>query len=183
MPSLLLIAQITQALTIFGAFLMLLWIIQLAMPGLFNSAPFVGSVPERQRKMLALLDLQPGETVIDLGSGDGRLLIAAAERGCRVVGYEVNLFLVWYSRLWLWRRGFGGRATVHWTSFWRADLTAADAVMLYGFPPLMARFEAKFAAELKPGARVTTARFPLPTQKPVKADGDVFLYEKVSDTI
>jgi SAM-dependent methyltransferase len=182
MPILLIVMQVIQALLLFGAFLMVLWLIQLAVPGLMDGAPFVGSQPDRQKKMIDLLALKPGETVLDLGSGDGRLLVAAAERGCHVIGYEANLFLVWYSRLWLWRRGFGSRSAIHWGDFWRADWSAADAVMLYGFPTIMARLEKKFAAELKPGARIVSATFQLPTWPPTATAGDVFLYKKVSDT-
>jgi len=58
-------------------------------------------LPLRRRDIpdgFALVDISSTDVVIDLGSGDGRLLIEAAKRGATVIGYELNPFLVWWSR-------------------------------------------------------------------------------------
>lgn len=70
------------------------------------------------RKMLKLADLQPGETLYDLGSGDGRILIiAATEFKAKAIGIELNPFLVAYSNLRIFARQLQDQARVRWVIF------------------------------------------------------------------
>ncbi len=164
--------QVVQALlaALAGAFL--LWLIFLGLPAVFNGPPYVGSQPAKVAVMLKLADLMSGETVVDLGSGDGRLLLAAARLGCRAVGYEINLFLVWFTRLQALAGRLRGRVDVRWSDFWRADLSEADVVFVYGFSDLMEKIRNKLRNELKPGARVVSLRYELPGWTPrEEADG------------
>lgn len=173
--------SIFRALLLVTAILLLWWLVFLCLPALMGGPPFVGSSPDSLKSVMALAGLKAGERVIDLGSGDGRLLIAAAQAGCTVIGYEANLFLVWYSRYRLWHLGFGRQATVHWANFWKADLTGADTVLIYGFSGIMERVARKAAEELKPGGRLVSARFELPMWwPPERRDGQVFLYRKAA---
>ena len=176
---------IVMSLRIFQAFLLLaaagviLWLVCLiALPGLFNGPPFVGTGPGNLRAMMDLARLRPDELLIDLGSGDGRLLIAAARAGCRAVGYEMNPFLVLSSRLAVRRLGLQRRVRVVWGDFWQADLGTADVVTVFGFSTIMERLAAKFSAELKPGARVVSARYRLAGWPVAGQSGEVFLYVK-----
>ncbi len=161
-----------------AAAVLVLWLVFLALPGFMAGPPFVGTPPARLRVMLELAQLKPGEVVFDLGSGDGRLLREAAAAGAAATGYEVNLFLVWRSRFNLARAGLGRRARVLWRSFWRADLSSADVVFIFGYSTIMARLEAKLQAELKPGARLVSYRYKLPSWPPAAERDHVYLYRR-----
>jgi len=70
--------------------------------------------------MLKLGQVSSKDTLIDLGSGDGRILIAAACLGAKAVGYEINPFLVWKSRRLIRQARLEKLAKVYWKSFWQA---------------------------------------------------------------
>ena len=73
-------------------------------------APFLPTMKKDRETALDLLDLKPGQLFIDLGSGDGSLLMLAAQKGLRAEGYEINPFLWLYS--WLRTRRYGRRVKV-----------------------------------------------------------------------
>jgi hypothetical protein len=77
---------------------------------LFLGAPYVPTLPKQREAALDLLKLKPGQTLIDLGCGDGAMLIAAAKRGINSVGYEINplLALIAPCCRGLWRLGVYG---------------------------------------------------------------------------
>jgi len=110
-----------------------------------------------------------GLRLVDFGSGDGRLVHAAAARGMHAVGYEVNPYLVWWSRLWT-RKMFltdiarKGSADIRWANAWTADLRQVDVVTLYGRPGdgLMERAAAKCESELPAHAAVVSHFFDIP---------------------
>jgi precorrin-6B methylase 2 len=64
---------------------------------LFLGAPYVPTLHKQREIALDLLKLKPGQTLIDLGCGDGAMLIEAAKRGIKVVGYEINPLLVFIA--------------------------------------------------------------------------------------
>lgn len=110
-----------------------------------------------------------GLRLVDFGSGDGRLVHAAAVRGMHAVGYEVNPYLVWWSRLrtrqrFLTGAAHGGSAEIRWANAWTADLRQVDVVTLYGRPGdgLMERAAAKCEAELPAHAAVVSHFFDIP---------------------
>ncbi|XP_073237082.1 ATP synthase subunit C lysine N-methyltransferase-like isoform X2 [Porites lutea] len=127
-------------------------------------------VPATERQisnilLMAQVSKCPGPKLVDLGSGDGRVVIAAAKHGYQAHGYELNQWLVWYSRIQARLQGLHGKAT-----FSRADLWK------------MQKLEAKFQVELKDDAEVLAFRFPLPNWKPTKVIEEgidsVWLYQK-----
>lgn len=69
------------------AVLVVAWIFFLTLPGLFHGPPYVGTGAERLATVLEFSELGPGKRVVDLGSGDGRLLLAAAAVGASAMGY------------------------------------------------------------------------------------------------
>lgn len=174
--TLVILATVVQAAALVAGVLMVLWLVFLALPGFFGGPPFLGSRPEYASAAFRLAGLQAGEQVVDLGSGDGRLLLAAAERGAKAVGYEINLMLVWWSRLKARWRGQHRRVRVHWRDFARADLTAADVVVLYCTDAAMQRLAVRFRRELQPGTRVVSLRYPVPGWEPDAVSGPAHLY-------
>ena len=111
----------------------------------FRGAPYV---PTHQRvidSLFSMYDFQPGEVLVDLGSGDGRVLEAAARRAVHSVGYELNPFLALYSR---WRLRRYRDTIVRCQDFWQSSLpqeTAVVFVFLAG--PFMDKLERKIQSE------------------------------------
>src|SRR5580704_17655540 len=79
-------------------------------------APYLPTLKDQVPKALELIDLTPGQVLLELGSGDGRVLIVAAEQGLHVVGYELNPLLVIYS--WLKTRKYRRNIKIIWGNFW-----------------------------------------------------------------
>lgn len=118
--------------------------------------------------MLDLADLKPGDTVYDLGAGDGRLLRAAKlrEPTLMTIGYEI-LPLVWLlgrCRSW-WA---GTRDDLRLGSFFTADISDADVVLTYLYPEIMEKLAVKLDLELKPGTRVVANAFGFTHREPVE---------------
>ena len=168
-----------QALLLLAAVGYVVWITYLfAIPAYAGGPPYVPTKRAVMDAMLELVGTGEGRTFMDLGSGDGRVLFEAARKGWRAVGYELNLPLVLWSRGAAWGYGLGRRVTVRWANLWKADLSSADVVMVFGFSTMMERLAAKFSAELRPGARIVCERYRLPGWREIAARGDVFVYEK-----
>src|SRR5579872_2858900 len=102
-------AIIILALELVGFFVLLAIIYLLGRP-LVHGAIYVPTSMRGVREMVKLIDPKPGDKIIDLGSGDGRILIACAERGASAVGYEINPLLVKRSRRAVARAGFAPHA-------------------------------------------------------------------------
>lgn len=164
------------------------------MPLIFYATVFIGSicmlvllyrgplyVPTRRKyvpRIIEMLDLKPGEKIVDLGSGDGRLLVALAKAGAEAHGYEHNPLLVLKSKQNFKREGVEGKAFVHMSNFWDVDTSQFDGIVVYGIPYIMTRLEEKLKKELRPGARVVSYSFPFPNWEPTKKEKAVYLYTK-----
>lgn len=110
-------------------------------------APFLPTLKVRTADALELLDLKSGQTLVELGSGDGRILRAAAERGIYAIGYELNPLLVIWSKLRNWRlRHF---ITVHWKNYWRHKLPVTDGVYVFLLNPYMEKLDKKIEQDMQ----------------------------------
>jgi len=143
-----------------------------------NGAPYLPTSKERVKKMLDLSELKPGETLIDLGSGDGRILIEAARRGAKAIGYEINPILVYLTIRKIKKLGLNEQAQIFWKNFWRINLDRADLITVFGAPSIMGKLEKKFLKELKPGAKICSYVFPLPNLISIKKEEGIYLYQK-----
>lgn len=116
--------------------------------------------PERLiERMLQMADTTPGDTVVDLGSGDGRIPIAAAKKfGARAVGIEFDADLVQYSIRAAAREGVSERVRFAREDFFQTDLSAATVVTLYVSPTLMIQLRPRLFA-LRPGTRIVSHQF------------------------
>ncbi|XP_069920294.1 adenine nucleotide translocase lysine N-methyltransferase [Oryctolagus cuniculus] len=134
--------------------------------------PYVGASARQVEHVLSLLRGRPGKTV-DLGSGDGRIVLAAHRCGLRpAVGYELNPWLVGLSRLHAWRAGCAGAVCYRREDLWKVSLSDCHNVSVFLAPSVLALLEEKLRAELPAGARVVSGRFPLPTWQPVAVLGE-----------
>ena len=147
-------------------------------PLLFWGAIYVPTTEERVEKMVKLLEVKPGQTAVDLGAGDGRLVIALAETGIEAHGYEIKPFLVLRAQKNIKKAGLENKAFVHLKNLWKEDLKGFDIVVLYAMAHMMKKIEKKFEKELKPGAKIVSNFFTLPTWKPDKVEDNIYLYIK-----
>lgn len=144
--------------------------------GRLKGAPFVASRPRQIAGMIDLADIKEGMRVVDLGSGDGSILIAAAQRGAIATGVEMNPFLVPYSRWRARRAGLQDRITFVRGNIKDCPIGDMDVVFLYLLPSLLAKINAKLSSELKPGARVISNGFPIANWTPILCKDGIFLY-------
>jgi cyclopropane fatty-acyl-phospholipid synthase-like methyltransferase len=130
--------------------------------------------------MLSLARVTPADVVYDLGSGDGRLVILAAQKyGARGVGVEIDPRLVDLSRMVAHEGGVADRVRFVEGDLFTADITEATVVTLYLSPNMNRRLAPRLRRELKPGARVVSHQFPIPGWRPdrvVRADDGTDLY-------
>jgi len=123
------------------------------------------------RKMLEAGHVKPGETVYDLGSGDGRILITAAQEfGARAVGIEILSDLCEKSRRRIKELGLEDRVTVVEGNALRADLRSADVVTMCLLTSSNERLRPLLEKSLKLGSRVVTNEFPVKGWRPFAVD-------------
>jgi predicted O-methyltransferase YrrM len=134
------------------------------------------SSPNETRVMADLADVRRGEKAADLGSGDGRIVIALALKGAEAHGYEVNPVLVFISRRNIRKAGLADRAFIHWGSFWRKDLSRYQLITVFQVGFVMARLEAKLSRELAPGARVVSHYWRFPGLSAERTQGNIYRY-------
>jgi SAM-dependent methyltransferase len=117
--------------------------------------------------MLRLAGVARDDVVYDLGSGDGRIVIMAAQRyGARGVGIEIDRRLVLLSRDVAREAGVADRVTFVEEDFFTADISAATVVMLWLSSGINGRLEEKLRRELRPGARIVSQQFRIGRWKP-----------------
>ncbi len=127
-------------------------------------------------QMLKLSQVNSKDILIDLGSGDGRILIAAARLGARAIGYEINPLLVWRSRRLICEAKLDKLITVYWKSFWKADFSKATIVTVYLFPNLMNRLQKLLEKKVKHPIRLVANDYPFAKLTPKKYHKKIYLY-------
>lgn len=138
--------------------------------------PFVPSSVQRVSTMIELADIKPGQKAVDLGAGDGRIVIEMAKRGAIAVGYEIDKQRAKLSLENIKKENLEDKAIVFNGNFWYVDLSRFDIVTLYGITGIMERLEKKLKTELKEGARIVSNFFTFPGLTPEIEKEDVYLY-------
>ena len=129
--------------------------------------PFVTTPGEVVERMLELAGTRADDLVADLGSGDGRIVIAAARKyGARGLGIELDAKLVDLSRENARRAGVADRVTFIQGDVLEADFSKASVVTVYLLPGLIDRLEPRFLAQLKPGTRIVSHAFRMASWRP-----------------
>jgi ribosomal protein L11 methylase PrmA len=159
------------------AILVLLGAIYLMLRPMIFGAIYFPTTPASVEVIRQIAAPKLGEKIADLGSGDGRIVMALAAAGAEAHGYEVNPLLVRRSRRAIRKAGLEGKAFIHWTSFWRADLHQYDAVFVYGFPHIMEKLGKKLKRDLHPGALVISNIFRFPNLTLVRDEHRVRVYK------
>ena len=134
-----------------------------------NRAPdavYVATPQDVVERMLLEAGVKKDSVVVDLGSGDGRIVIAAAKNfGCKAVGYEIDERLVTLSREAVTKANLQHLVTIEHKDIFTVDLSGVDVVAAFLYPRLMERLIPQFG-KLKPGARIVSHQFEMPGVKP-----------------
>lgn len=138
---------------------------------LMRGAPYLPALGPQAKAALALLDLKPGQTLLELGSGDGKVLLLAAQQGLHVVGIELNPFLAAVS--WLRTRRYRGQVRIIWGDFWLVDWPECDGVFTFLLGRFMPKLDARMHVVKKPLASLA---FQIPGRKADAEQSGVFLY-------
>ena len=122
-------------------------------------APFVATPLPVVRHMLTLADLKPGETFYDLGAGDGRTVVMAAQEfGARAVGIELREDLAKKALATIHELGIQDRVTIVQDDMFNIQLSPANVIFLYLTTSANDKVKQKLEKELKHGARIVRAR-------------------------
>jgi cyclopropane fatty-acyl-phospholipid synthase-like methyltransferase len=131
--------------------------------------------------MLQMAEVGPGDVLYDLGSGDGRIPITAAQRyGCRGVGIDINPVRIEEARANARAARVEDKVRFIEGDLFEANIAEATVVSLYLLNTLNAKLRPKLLRELRPGTRVVSHAFHMGDWKPEKTDGvhgsEVFLW-------
>lgn len=137
--------------------------------------PFVTTSSDSLKTILAFAG-KPGQRVVDLGSGDGRVVLEFAKAGFQVTGFEIKPELVERANQRIVEAGLQDYAQVLLKDFWTVTLSPFAIVYVYGMSTIMGRLEQKLEAEVKPGAKVISNVFRFPHWKVKKEKNHVNLY-------
>ncbi len=130
-------------------------------------APYFPTPMEVAERMLEIGELQPGELHYDLGSGDGRIVILAAQKfGARSIGFEIDSALVERSRLRIEELNLTERASIAEEDLFKADFSKPDLITVYLLKLANAQLKPLFEQQLHEGARVVAHDFPIPDWEP-----------------
>ncbi len=147
----------------------------------FTDVPFVPTATDVVDAMLDLARVKPGDVLIDLGSGDGRIVLAAAKRfGIQATGVEIDPDLVRQSQKQARQEGLDGKAAFVQADLFTYDLRRASVVTIFLTPGVNLRLRPKLLSELQPGTRIVSHRFDMGSWPPTKTvqlgDDRIFLW-------
>jgi protein-L-isoaspartate O-methyltransferase len=144
-----------------------------AQDSVFESKKIVPFVPSPQvvvDKMIELAGVKPGDLVYDLGSGDGRIVIAAAKKGAKAVGFEIDGDLVNESRANINKAGVHALAEIRHQDILTVDFSAASVVTMYLLPDVNLKLKPNLLSQLKPGSRIVSHSFDMGDWRPDKTE-------------
>ena len=157
----------------------MVWLVVLVLPFIlivFFGAPYVPTLRKQQREAAKLFNLQKGDLIVDLGAGDGGVVIAMAKQGYKAVGYELNpfVFAVAYVRCLPY-----SNASIKLGNYWSMPLPEeTKGVYVFLATKFMARLDKKIVTDL-PGkpVQLVSFGFELPNKKPLKTVDGLHLYQ------
>ena len=169
-------------LLVIGLILEAIWFIS-TLQSIAGGAPFISLSRKRARTAWAAAGLQPGETIYELGCGDARHLIYACRQySVMGVGIDISWWPLLGASLRILSSGMGKQVRLIWGNVRRIDLSSADVVYMYLGQKLSDSLREKFKNELKPGARIISAQFPLTDWTPNTVLGDpkrpIYIYQR-----
>jgi len=143
-------------------------------------APYVPTPEPVVEAMLDLAGVGPDDYLIDLGSGDGRIPIAAGRRGARALGVDIDPERIAQANLAAQLAGVEGRVSFRRQDLFETPIADASVVAMYLLPDINLRLRPRLLTELRPGTRVVTHAFTMgdwaPDQRRVIGERNIYLW-------
>jgi len=152
----------------------------------FSGAPFVPSYRRKNKNASAhlknIIDFCrteiPNGRFVDLGSGDGRVVLEFARAGFESVGVEMNPFLVWWSRIKIKKSKIKSqKAKIIWENFWKINFQNYDIVYIFQLSSINLLITKKLQTELKPGSIIISFGFPFMDFDLIQKQGEFLVYK------
>ena len=140
----------------------------------FWGAPFEPTKNKKVLRMIKLAGNLKGKKAVDIGSGDGRIVLALASAGAESHGIEINPYLFIYSKLKIFFSK--SRGEVHFKSFWEENLGKYDVIILFQIDYIMKKLEDKIKRECKKGTVIISNHWKFPSLKLKKHEDDIYVY-------
>lgn len=141
-----------------------------------GAPPYYPTGRKQLENMFKLAKLKPEDKVIDIGSGDGRIVIKASKYSKDVTGIDYNPFLNQIAKLRLRLTKKKGKVRIIFGNLYNHNLSNYDVIFCYLLPGTMQKLKEKFKKELKPGTRIITNTFTMKDWKPTEESGKAKLY-------
>ncbi len=138
-------------------------------------APYVPILKRDSDALFKLAGLETGQTIIDLGCGDGRLLRTAAQQGIRGIGYEINPFMVIVAKIVCWR--YRKLVSIRLANLWRIELPRADVIYVFLMPQHMKRLDKRLQEQIKHPTKVVSFAFAIPGKTTLAHNKNTFVYQ------
>lgn len=140
--------------------------------------PFVTTPVETVKVLVELLKEHRDNHIVDLGSGDGRIVVELAKKGFVIDGFETNPDLVKRSIERISELNLEQTAHIFEKDYWHENLNSYSVVYIYGIPQIMGKLEEKLQNELLPGSMMISNVYRLPHWKIKKQIGSLNIYIK-----
>jgi hypothetical protein len=137
-------------------------------------APYLPTLKPQIQAALELADLKPGQALLELGCGDGKVVVAAAKRGINVIGYELNPLLALVA--WLRTRPYARSVQIIWGDYWRRSWPPAEAIFVFLLPKYMDKLNKKVMLEAHKPVKLVSFAFAIPERLPDAEQAHVYLY-------
>ncbi|MBI3984126.1 hypothetical protein HY346_02390 [Candidatus Microgenomates bacterium] len=154
--------------------LLALFLIVAFLWGAGTGAPWLPSHRLAVKRGLELLNLKPGQLLVDLGSGSGTVLLLAAQQGIRSIGYEISPVLWLWS--WLRTRRYRRLVTIKFGNYWHQPLPVADGIYVFLMERFMPKLDQKLKSELSRPTSVVSFGFKIGARPIVERRFNVYLY-------
>ncbi len=143
---------------------------------LLYGAPYLPTRRAQAVQALDLLNLNRGEIFVDLGCGDGAVIIEAAKRGLVCYGYELNPFVWLVAKIRTYR--YGKQVQIKCRNFWKVPLPPdTKGVFVFLLDKYMTQLDEKLTEEFQPGGKLVSYTFQIANKKPIKKDKAMYLYK------
>jgi precorrin-6B methylase 2 len=146
-----------------------------AIYGLRSGAPFLPSSNKAVKTMMLIADIKPGQIIYDLGSGNGKILLAATKVGAKAIGIEIHPILVWWSRFLSYLSKVPIK--VIRASFWDINVSNADCIFIFGIKSKMPKLQQKIIQETRPGTKIVSNTFTFANWQYIQKNDSIYLYE------
>jgi len=141
----------------------------------FIGAPYLPTLKIQTKSAIDLLGLSKGQTLLDLGCGDGRVLKFAARSGINSIGYEINPILVIIAKINTIK--YRSHVKIYWSNYWTKPLPKADGIFIFLIDKYMQKLSIKLADYEHKPIKIVSFAFQIPDKKANTHRDGLYLYE------